>query len=372
MSPPIRIVIVDDSPFVCRLLASFLRSDGGFEVVGTALGAAQALRLVADLRPDALTLDLEMPEVNGLEAVAAIMRDHPTPVVIISGVSGHAATMTLQALDLGAVDFVFKYIPGSHTDPVALRREILAKLRAAAKIRVVRSLAQGSHAASSQRALGGEDWRRAPAAALGASAADTVGRHAGCAVIVIGASTGGPLAVRELLSHLPAELPAAILLVQHMPPSFTGVLAAQLDRQVALRVKEADDGERLMPGCVLVAPGGHHLVLRRAARVEVRRGPEIDGHCPSIDVTMQSVAQAVGARARGVVLTGMGGDGTLGLLAIRARGGVTYAQDAASCVVDGMPQRAIERGVVDFVAPPRQIARLLVAEHTGERGRRVS
>jgi two-component system chemotaxis response regulator CheB len=178
-------------------------------------------------------------------------------------------------------------------------------------------------------------------------------------VVVIGASTGGPVALRELLSNLPADFSAAIIVIQHMPASFTEVLAAQLDRQVPLMVKEAETGDLLQPGLVLVAPGDYHLLLQPNAQVELSQGPAIEGHRPSIDVTMQSVAQIYGARTRGIVLTGMGDDGSQGLISIRSKGGKTFCQDAASCVVNGMPQRAIEKGVVDHVAPPAEIAHLL-------------
>jgi two-component system chemotaxis response regulator CheB len=169
------------------------------------------------------------------------------------------------------------------------------------------------------------------------------------------------VALRELLGNLSPNFPAAVIIVQHMPATFTGVLAAQLDRQVPFKVKEAQAGDRLQPGLALVAPGDYHLLLRPDSRVELNQGPEIGGHRPSIDVTMQSVAQLYGARTKGVVLTGMGNDGSLGLAAIHAKGGKTFAQDADSCVVDGMPQRAIEKGVVDHVAPPTNIAQLLRA-----------
>jgi two-component system chemotaxis response regulator CheB len=169
------------------------------------------------------------------------------------------------------------------------------------------------------------------------------------------------MALRELLGDLPVDFPAAVIVVQHMPANFTRVLAAQLDRQIALPVREATDGETLKAGRVVVAPGDRHLLVRGDARVELTSGPRVGGHCPSIDVTMQSVAQVYGPRASGVVLTGMGSDGALGLAAIRARGGRTFAQDAASCVVNGMPQQAIDRGAVAHVAPPARIAELLLS-----------
>jgi two-component system chemotaxis response regulator CheB len=189
------------------------------------------------------------------------------------------------------------------------------------------------------------------------------------AIVVIGASTGGPLALRELLGELPSDLSAAVLVVQHLPKSFTGALAAQLRRYCGLEVREAEDGDQLHPGLVLVAPGGYHLVARHGMRVSVQSGPEIGGHCPSIDVTMESAAYLYGSRVAGVVLTGMGEDGTNGLRAIRAKGGTTFAQEAQSCVVNGMPQSAVDAGVVDHLGSPVQIGNLLaVAYKASEKG----
>jgi two-component system chemotaxis response regulator CheB len=379
MTGSIRVVVSDDSPFVCRLLTSYLQSSHDFQVVGTALNGARAVELVKELRPDAVTLDLEMPEMNGLEALEHIMHDCPTPVVLVSGVSRRAASITLQALDMGAVDFILKYTPGVDTNPEALRQEIMAKVRAASQIKVIRSLRhrrpQDRETVPALRPLDRLGTTQAQDTAPSptyppttpkvddtpperAQRRDVLSFLPG-GVVVIGASTGGPVALRELLSNLPADFPAAVIIVQHMPATFTGVLAAQLNRQVPFKVKEAETGDRLQPGLALVAPGGHHLLLRPDSRVELNQGPEIGGHRPSIDVTMQSVAQLYGARAKGVVLTGMGNDGSLGLVSIRVKGGRTFAQDAASCVVSGMPQRAIEKGAVDHVAPPAKIAQLL-------------
>jgi two-component system chemotaxis response regulator CheB len=371
MTRLIRIVVADDSPFVCRLLTSYLQSSSDLQVVGTALNGARAVELVKELRPDAVTLDLEMPEMNGLEALEHIMYECPTPVVLVSGVSRRAAAITLQALDMGAVDFILKYTPGVNTNPEALRQEIMAKVRVASQIKVIRSLRprrpQNRQTVPSPRQA--QDTTLSPTSPpttpeVGDTVLERVRRRdfspfLPSGVVVIGASTGGPVALRELLSNLPADFPAAVIIVQHMPATFTGVLAAQLDRQVPFKVKEAEVGDRLQPGLVLVAPGGYHLLLRPDSQVELNQGPEIEGHRPSIDVTMQSVAQLYGARAKGVVLTGMGNDGSLGLVSIRAKGGKTFAQDADSCVVNGMPRRAIEKGIVDHVAPPAKIARLL-------------
>jgi len=359
----IRVVVADDSPFVCRLLTSYLQSSPDLQVVGTALNGARAVDLVRQLRPDALTLDVEMPQMDGLAALEQIMLECPTPVIMVSGVSRAAARVTLDALELGAVDFVLKYTPGADTNPEALRRELVAKVRAASQIKVIRALGVTNRRSANGDPAGCAPGRHANRPTVTAWTPEIPPDALPGGVVVIGASTGGPLALRELLGNLPPEFPAAILVVQHMPANFTGVLATQLNRRVALQVKEAEPGDRLRPGLVLVAPGGHHLLLRPDARVELNQGPTISGHRPSIDVTMQSVAQVYGSRTRGVVLTGMGSDGSLGLLAIRAKGGRTYAQDAASCVVNGMPQRAIEQGSVIHTGTPAAIARLLWADH---------
>jgi two-component system chemotaxis response regulator CheB len=347
MNAPIRAVIADDSPFICRLLSTYLQSSPDVQVVGTALNGLRAVELIKELRPDVVTLDLEMPEMDGLGALEQIMYDCPTPVVMVSGVSRQAARVTLQALDLGAVDFILKYTPGVDIDPEVLRQDIIAKVRAAARIKVIRSL----------RSAPTVHPEVLPVVTPLPLVSPSVWQPG--SVVVIGASTGGPVALRELLMQLPKDFPAAIVIVQHMPPAFTSVLAAQLNRQVALKVKEAAPGDLLQPGLVLVAPGDFHLLVRADGRVELNQGAEIGGHRPSVDVTMQSISQIYGARVKGVLLTGMGGDGALGMVAIHSKGGQTFAQDAESCVINGMPQRAIDKGAVDTIAPPARIAQLL-------------
>ncbi len=351
----IRVLVVDDSPFICHLLTSYLRSSPEFEVVGTALDGAEAVALTSELSPDVVTMDLNMPQMDGLEALQRIMYDHPTPVVMISGVSSKAARTTLEAVEMGAVDFVLKYTPDADTNPNALRLDIISKVRAAAGIKVVRSL----------RPYAADSPRRKVKIKAAAVHRSPILPYLPGGVIVIGASTGGPVAVRELLAELPADIGAAIIVVQHIPASFTPVLAAQLDRRIALSVKEARTGDKLKAGQVLIAPGNFHLLIRPNSRIRLNQGQKIKGHRPSIDVTMQSVAQVYGAQTRGVVLTGMGDDGSLGLVAIRAKGGKTFAQNRDSCVINGMPQRARERGVVDFVADPPTIARILMNTKLG-------
>jgi two-component system, chemotaxis family, protein-glutamate methylesterase/glutaminase len=353
MGDPIRVLIADDSPFICKLLASYMQSAPGIEVIGAVHDGREAVAKVKQSHPDAVTLDLEMPVMDGLEALGHIMRECPTPVIVISGASGRGATRTMQALDLGAVDFVLKYTAGVDIDPEQLRLEICAKVKAAAQMRVGQTPENGL-------GLGGLVRKRAPSRASAYAAGP--GSAAPWDVVVIGASTGGPTALRQLLGELPSDYGSALIVVQHIPKSFTAVLAAQLNRTSRLEVREAEDGDELRSGLVLVAPGGYHLIVRSGLRVQLVPGKEDVGHCPSIDITMQSAAQVAGARTTGVVLTGMGNDGTEGLRAIRLRGGTTIVQDAASCVVNGMPQRAIDVGVVDHVASPNGIAELLLEQ----------
>jgi len=350
MSEAVRVVVADDSPFTCQLLTTYFESSPDFQVVGTAQDGAQAIKLVQELEPDLVTLDLNMPGMSGIETLDMIMQDCPVPVVVVSGVSRQAAENTLLALNHGAVDFIFKYVPGVDTDPVGLREEIISKARMAAQIKVVRTLHsyREMHQAGVPAQLKGSE-----------TAVKVVQPFFQGNVIVIGASTGGPVALRTLVCSLPEDFQDAVVVVQHMPPEFTRVFAAHLAQQARLKVQEAKTGDPIRPGRVLVAPGGYHLLFNPDGRVELNQGVEIAGHRPSIDVTMQSAAQVFGAHTRGIVLTGMGEDGIMGLLSIRSKGGKTFAQDEQSSIVFGMPQRAIKQGLADYIGSPAELARLL-------------
>ena len=350
MSKPVRVLVADDSPFTCRLLTMYLQTSSDLQVVGTAQDGAQAIKLARELQPDLVTLDLTMPDMNGIEVLDIIMKECPVPVVVVSGVSRQAADMTLQALNHGAVDFIFKYVPGVDTDPTALREEIISKTRMASQIKVVRTI----H--SYREMPQGES--QSPLKTPGPTGKAIQPFFQGN-VIVIGASTGGPVALRTLVCSLPEDFLDAVVIVQHMPPEFTRVFAAHLEQRARLKVQEAKTGDPVQSGQVLIAPGGFHLLFNPDGRVELNQGVEIAGHRPSIDVTMQSAAQVFGAHTRGIVLTGMGEDGSMGLLSIRSKGGKTFAQDEQSSIVYGMPQRAINKGLADYVAPPAEIARLL-------------
>lgn len=339
---PIRVVVVDDSPSVCRVLARFLHSSEEVQVVATVHDGGDALAAVARLRPDVVTLDLQMPGMGGLEALTHIMRECPTPVVAISGMNARAAKVALEALERGAVDFVFKYTPGLSTDPAVLCREIVSKVKAAARMRLV-TAGLGGRSLPITIAAAGTNGSACPPQAL----------------IVIGSSTGGPLALRELLNRLPRQLNAAVVVVQHLPAAFTSVLASQLHRQTSLTVREAEDGMPLAAGEVIITPGDSQLEISSGARVRLRPADAGELHCPCIDVTLRSAAALWRSRLHAVLLTGMGDDGVQGLAETRHYGGRTYVQEPATCVVAGMTQRALDRALADHVASPAELGVLL-------------
>jgi two-component system chemotaxis response regulator CheB len=339
----IRVLVVDDSAVMRKLLTALLSRDPGVEVVATALDGAVALRKVAHLRPDVVTLDLEMPGMDGIEVLREIMDRSPVPVVVVSAHTQRGAAASVTAMAMGAVDVVAKprVAPGAGLE--AMADELLAKLKAVA----------------------GRKWRRPPGPA---SARRPAGGHgAGLArqVVAIGVSTGGPAALAYLLPRLPADLKAAIVVVQHMPEGgFTEMLARRLAQGCGLDVREARDGDALRDGQVLVAPGGRHLRVGRrphGALALVGGGEPVCGHRPSADVLFHSVAEEFGSRGMGVLLTGMGEDGAAGLQAIREALGQTLAQDEESSVVFGMPRAAIARGAVQQVLPLEKIPAAIVS-----------
>lgn len=342
----IRVMIVDDSLAVCRLLQAHLESADDMKVIAVVHDGAKVLQMVKQLRPDVITLDQDMPHMGGLESLELIMTDCPTPIVMISGVSRRSAEITRKALERGAVDFILKYTPGSDPNAELLRREIVTKVRAASMLRVIRSLKTSTHLLPLP-----------PPSALTSLSAPPPCRKG---VVVIGASTGGPIALRELLESISADFPLPILIIQHIPANFTDILARQLNRSVAISVREAKQGELLQAGTALIAPGDRHLLIDTVGRIELQSGPAINGHRPAIDVTMQTAAQQFGSSTIGIVLTGMGDDGMRGLMTIQSKGGRTLAQSAETCVVNGMPQRAIDRGAVQFIGSPLAIAEELL------------
>ncbi len=343
----IRVLVIDDSPFVCQLLKKYLESEG-IGVAGVAHDGENALRLLKTTRPDVVTLDLEIPGRHGLEVLDGVMREMPLPVVVVSGGSHSAAEATSRAMELGAVDFLLKYHPSGTLSPDEFQRELVSRVRAAAGVHVLRTWSLPKGVVQS-----------APARTTPVSREERRWPHRN--LVVIGSSTGGPLALRQLLGELPPGFEFPVVVVQHMPEKFTRVLAEHLDRIIPNQVKEAVSGDRLEPGAVLVAPGGSHLLVQTDGTVRVTTGPAVDGHRPSIDVTMQSAALSFGRFVIGVVLTGMGKDGTEGLRAIRAQGGRTLAQSPETCVVAGMPGAAIEAGLAERSGDLLTLARFLRA-----------
>jgi two-component system chemotaxis response regulator CheB len=331
---PVRVLIVDDSAAVRSILSRRL-SDSGLDVVGVAADPYIARDLILLKKPDVLTLDLEMPRMDGLTFLDRLMTHYPLPVVVLSSLTEARSEMALQALELGAVEVIAK--PGSG---------LAAGLEGDSMNRLVESLRAAAQARP----------RRRPAMIAKASGYGK-GRKAieitSDKVVAIGASTGGTQALAELLAALPVDHPG-ILVVQHMPPYFTKTFAERLDKVCALRVREARTGDEVKDGTVLIAPGNYHLALKRTGakyQVECRQGPLVHHVRPSVDVLFQSVARAAGPNAVGVVLTGMGKDGAEGLLAMRKAGAATLAQDEASCVVYGMPKEAMARGAVQEEVP---------------------
>jgi two-component system chemotaxis response regulator CheB len=339
----IRILIVDDSALVREMLTGILASDPELEVVGTAPDPIIAREKIKALSPDVLTLDVEMPRMNGIEFLERIMRLRPMPVVMISTLTQEGADTTLRALELGAVDCVAKPTQRLSESFDALRAEICEKVRTAARARVR-----------------GAAPRPAPAAKP--AAAPSAAGYPDVDVIGIGASTGGVEAIGEILSAMPADAPG-IAIVQHLPAHFTQRFAARLDSLLPLKVHEAADGAPILPGSVHVGRGGRHFEIvrdaagRPACRL-VESAPE-GGHLPAIDRMFRSLA-AFGARATGAILTGMGRDGAAGLKAMRDAGALTIAQDAATAVVNGMPRAAVEIGAAAIELPLSRIAGALV------------
>ncbi|MBP2303509.1 protein-glutamate methylesterase/protein-glutamine glutaminase [Azospirillum picis] len=347
---PVRVVIVDDSALVRQLLRTILDGDPRIQVVATASDPLQARAAIKETDPDVVTLDIEMPHMDGLSFLEKIMTLRPMPVVMISSLTSRGAETTLTALEMGAVDFVQKPAVDLSVGLADLAREITDKVVAAAGVK--RRL---SARCAALRPSAGP-------AATGGPAPVPLNSCAERAVVAIGASTGGVEALREVVSALPPGMPAVLMAV-HMPAAYTGRFAARLDALSPLAVKEAEHGESVLPGHVYIAPGGQHLELAGAEgayRCRLHRQDKVQGHRPSVDVLFGSVAAAAGSRAVGVILTGMGRDGADGLKRMRDAGARTVGQDERSCIVYGMPRAARELGAVEREVPLPRIASTLV------------
>jgi two-component system chemotaxis response regulator CheB len=347
----VRVLVVDDSAFMRRQLTRILEADPELEVVGIARNGEEAVEKTKALEPDVVTLDINMPVMDGLTALTYIMMERPTPCLMVSSLTQEGALATFEALELGAVDFVPKPSGTISVDIDTQAEEIVQKVRAAARARP-----RGGRRKIVSRSEREEIERRPTPRVTGSSTG----------VVAVGVSTGGPQTLLEILPFLPADLSAPVLIVQHMPPSFTGPLAKRLNDACAIQVKEAEQNEPLLPGWGYVAPGGYHLTVAQStlgrgpvARLSDR--PRGYSFCPSADVLLESVARVCGPRSVGVLLTGMGSDGADGMVRIRQAGGFTIAESEETAVVFGMPREAIERGGAQVVAPAPKIADHIVA-----------
>ncbi len=342
----IRVLVADDSSFMRTALTRMIESDPSLRVSGTAQSGQEALEKIASLQPDVVTLDVEMPGMNGLETLSRIMRDLPRPVLMVSALTQEGAETTLEALSMGAFDYLPKQQSSAFLDIVKIKNELIAKIKAA-----------------------GESGRRSPGPRISRPvpcATPTPVRHAGhmaSSVVAMGTSTGGPKALQEILPLLPADLPVAVLIVQHMPKGFTEPFARRLDSLCKISVREATHEVSIEPGIVYIAPAGQHMTVARrsSSRVAICIS-ELPGgtpHTPSVDVMMISVAEVFRSLSMGIIMTGMGADGVEGMRAIAREGGLTVGQDEASCSVYGMPRACAEMCLLQKVVPllkiPQQI-----------------
>jgi len=341
-----RVLVVDDSVVVREIFVRELSRDPDIEVIATAPDPYVARDKIVQLRPDVVTLDIEMPRMDGLTFLRKLMVHYPLPVIIVSSLTRRGGALAVEALEAGAVEVMCK--PGAAYSVGDMTVELIDKVKAAARVKVGRLPAGAGHVRSGQSA---------PRLAMTQSSNT---------VLAIGASTGGTEALQTLLTAMPANAPPTVI-VQHMPEHFTRSFADRLNQLCATQVKEAENGDRLGPGCVLIAPGNYHMLLRRsgpAYSVQIKSGPLVCRHRPSVDVLFKSVARCAGHHGVGIIMTGMGSDGAQGLLEMKQHGAQTVAQDQASCVVFGMPKEAIGLGAADHVVPlDKMAAKVLSLAH---------
>ena len=342
----VRVLIVDDSSFMRMAIRSILNKDPDIEIIGTAINGAEGVAKAASLKPDIVTMDVEMPVMDGLTALKEIMRSSPTRVIMVSTLTREGAAATFDALELGAVDYVSKSAAESGAEHNAFREELLLKVKGAIT-HILGSVSRQAPRPTPVRIQSGETARPRIQAARPE-------------YIAIGASTGGPVAIQEVLSHIPANFNRGIMVVIHMPKAFTGPFAERINAKCPLPVKEAADGDILLPGHVLIAPGGQHITMqRKAAGIAVQTVP-IDSHpryvyIPSIDLMMTSLVEVSKGPLLGVILTGMGNDGLKGMQQIKEKGGITLVQDKATSTIYGMPKACADAGIADEILPLERI-----------------
>jgi two-component system, chemotaxis family, protein-glutamate methylesterase/glutaminase len=344
------VLVVDDSAFARRTITKILERDPRIDVVGTAWDGKEAIDKIPKLKPDVVTMDLNMPNMTGKEAIDVIMRDMPLPVIVISSQNKEIIEETFEALEHGAVDFIVKPSELASDKLFQIQAELIDKVVAIASLKsTVR-----------HKKIRVPEFHPPIAPPPVARPTSTV--RIDC--VAIGVSTGGPTALYQIIPKLPQDFPAGILIVQHMPPGFTRPLAERMDKNSNIRVKEAENGDEVAPGVALVAPGGYHLFLERTKNhnvvARVSEEPSSLIHIPSIDLTFTDVAEIYRNRSMGIILTGMGKDGVEGLQKIKTQGGCSIAEAESTCVVFGMPEVAIQRGIVDRIAPVYDIAEIIM------------
>ena len=352
MSERVRVLVVDDSALMRKLIPIILSRDPNIEVVGTAMDGSFALKKIEELQPDVVTLDLEMPRMDGMETLRLIMRRAPLPVILFSTHSKEGAYSTFKALALGAIDFVAKPKDAAAGNLDAIAAQLIEKVKVAKR-------------AGGRRLLVSPVDDTPPIPKKGSRSAFPPNR-----VIAIGISTGGPNALQFVLSQIPGDFPATILVVQHMPEGFTEMFARRLDECCQLDVQEARSGDLLVASRVLICPGNRHMMVRRMPRGDMAvltDAPPVNGHRPSVDVLFHAVAQEFGPSAVGIIMTGMGEDGAEGLGMIKASGGMTVAQSEDTCVVGGMPRAAITKGYANKIVPLDGMGAFLVSHYHSER-----
>jgi two-component system chemotaxis response regulator CheB len=344
----VNVLIVDDSAFMRNTLSSMISSDPDINVIGMARDGVEAVEKVTSLKPDIVTLDVEMPRMNGIEALKQIMEKNPVPVLMVSSLTNEGAHVTLEALDLGAVDFIPKNLSDLSINIVKIKTALIEKIKKIGKIRIMRRrtppppskplvLPQKTQQYTSTRRVG---------------------------IVAIGSSTGGPKALQNIISTLPANYPVPIIIAQHMPAAFTGPFAERLDQLSAISVKEAEEGETLTKGIVYIAPGGGHMGVKRKKLTEssITLIKDVGKYIykPSVDVLMQTAVENYSGHVLGVILTGLGNDGAQGMKEIKNKGGKTIAESEETCVVYGMPRSVVEAGLADKIVPLNEIAGELI------------